>query len=60
MASWAWCHMPLVPALGRQRQEDLSEFIGQPGLQSEFQHIQGYTKKLSRGEKMSEQSGFWK
>lgn len=52
--------MPLILALGRQRQEDLSEFIGQPGLQSEFQHIQGYTKKLSRGEKMSEQSGFWK
>jgi hypothetical protein len=36
--------MPLIPALGRQRQ---AEFWvrGQPGLQSEFQDSQGYTEK---------------
>ena len=25
-ASWVWWCMPLIPALGRQRQEDLCEF----------------------------------
>jgi hypothetical protein len=34
----------LIPALGRQRQADLS-VEGQPGLQSEFQGSQGYTEK---------------
>ena len=38
-----WC-MSLIPALGRQRQAD---FWGQPGLQTEFQDIQGYTEKPS-------------
>jgi hypothetical protein len=33
--------MPLIPALGRQRQVDQ----GQPGLQSKFQDSQGYTEK---------------
>jgi hypothetical protein len=42
--SQAWWHMPLVPALGRQRQVDLC-VRGQPGLQSEFQDSQGYTEK---------------
>jgi hypothetical protein len=23
---WAWWHAPLIPAVGRQRQEDLCEF----------------------------------
>jgi hypothetical protein len=34
----------LIPALGRQRQADFW-IRGQPGLQSEFQDSQGYTKK---------------
>jgi hypothetical protein len=36
--------MPLIPALGRQRQVDF-RVRGQPGLQSEFQDSQGYTDK---------------
>jgi hypothetical protein len=36
--------MPLIPALGRQRQEDFWVW-GQPRLQSEFQDSQGYTEK---------------
>jgi hypothetical protein len=39
-----WWHMPLIPALGRQRQVDFW-VRGQPGLQSEFQDSQGYTEK---------------
>jgi hypothetical protein len=40
----AWWHMPLIPALERQRQVDFW-VRGQPGLQSEFQDSQGYTEK---------------
>jgi hypothetical protein len=36
--------MPLMPALGRQRQVDFW-VRGQSGLQSEFQDSQGYTEK---------------
>jgi hypothetical protein len=36
--------MPLIPALGKQRQVDFW-VRGQPGLQSEFQDSQGYTEK---------------
>jgi hypothetical protein len=36
--------MPLISALGRQRQADFW-VRGQPGLQSEFQDSQGYTEK---------------
>jgi hypothetical protein len=36
--------MPLIPALGRQRQAGFW-VQGQPGLQSEFQDSQGYTEK---------------
>jgi hypothetical protein len=36
--------MPLIPALGRQKQVDFWD-QGQPGLQSEFQDSQGYTEK---------------
>jgi hypothetical protein len=36
--------MPLIPALGRQRQADFWVW-GQPGLQSEFQDSQDYTEK---------------
>jgi hypothetical protein len=39
-----WWHMPLIPALGRQRQADFW-VRGQPGPQSEFQDSQGYTEK---------------
>ena len=39
-----WWHMPLIPALGRQRQVDFW-VGGQSGLQSEFQDSQGYTEK---------------
>jgi hypothetical protein len=39
-----WWHMPLIPALGRQRQVNFW-VRGQPGLQSEFQDSQGYTEK---------------
>jgi hypothetical protein len=42
--SQAWWRMPLIPALGRQRQADFW-VRGQPGLQSEFQDSQGYTEK---------------
>jgi hypothetical protein len=38
-----WC-TPLVPALRKQRLEDLWVW-GQPGLQSEFQGSWGYTEK---------------
>jgi hypothetical protein len=36
--------MPLISALGRQRQVDL-RVQSQPGLQSEFQDSQSYTEK---------------
>jgi hypothetical protein len=39
-----WWLMPLIPALGRQRQGDFL-VRGQPGLQSEFQDSQDYTEK---------------
>jgi hypothetical protein len=42
--SRAWWRMPLIPALGRQRQADFW-VRGQPGLQREFQDSQGYTEK---------------
>jgi hypothetical protein len=38
-----WC-TPLIPVLRRQSQADFWA-QGQPGLQSEFQDIQGYTEK---------------
>jgi hypothetical protein len=37
-------HMPLISALGKQRQADFW-IRGQPGLQSEFQDSQDYTEK---------------
>jgi hypothetical protein len=40
----AWWRMPLIPALGRQRQADFW-VRGEPGLQSEFQDSQGYIEK---------------
>jgi hypothetical protein len=42
--------MPLIPALGRQRQADFW-VRGQPGLQSEFQDSQGYIEKDCLGKK---------
>jgi hypothetical protein len=36
--------MPLIPAHGRQRQEDF-RVQSQPGLQTEFQDSHGYTEK---------------
>jgi hypothetical protein len=49
--------MPLVPALGRQRQVDFW-VRGQPGLQSEFQDSQGYTEKpyLEKKQKTNKQN----
>jgi hypothetical protein len=44
LLGWAWWRTPLIPPLGRQRQEDFW-VRGQPGLQSEFQDSQGYTEK---------------
>jgi hypothetical protein len=45
-AGQAWWRMPLIPALGRQRQRQADFGVrGQPGLQSEFQDSQGYTEK---------------
>jgi hypothetical protein len=43
-ANLAWWCMPLIPALGRQRQANFW-VQGQPGLKSEFQDSQGYTEK---------------
>jgi hypothetical protein len=39
-----WWPMPLMPALGRQRQADFWVW-GQPDLQSDFQDSQSYTEK---------------
>jgi hypothetical protein len=36
--------MPVIPALGRQRQADFC-VQGRPGLQSEFRDSQGYTEE---------------
>ena len=47
----AWWCTPLIPAFGRQRQEDFW-FRGQPGLQSEFQDSQGCTEKPCLKKKM--------
>jgi hypothetical protein len=42
----AWWRMPLIPALGRQRQRQVDFWVrGHPGLQHEFQDSQGYTEK---------------
>jgi hypothetical protein len=41
-----WC-MPLILALGRQRQVDFWVW-GQPGLHIEFQESQGYSEKQSQ------------
>ena len=38
-----WEQIPLIPALRRQKQGDLC-VQGQPGLESEFNYSQGYTK----------------
>jgi hypothetical protein len=46
----AWWHMPLIPALRRQRQVDFW-VRGQPGLQSEFQDSQNYKEKPCLGKK---------
>jgi hypothetical protein len=40
----AWWHMPLIPALWRQRQADFW-VRGQPDLQSEFQDSQRFSEK---------------
>jgi hypothetical protein len=50
--------MPLIPALGSQRQADFW-VQGQPGLQSEFQDSQGNTEKpcLKKQNKQKNVSG---
>jgi hypothetical protein len=57
LTSWAgWCwYTPLIPELGRQRQEDFW-VQGQPGLQSEFQDSQGYTEKPCLKDKTNKQT----
>jgi hypothetical protein len=47
--------MPLIPALGRQRQTDFW-VRGQPGLQSGFQDSQGYTEKPCLGKQTNKQT----
>jgi hypothetical protein len=49
--------MPLIPALGRQRQVDFW-VQGQPGLQSELQDSQSYTGKnpVSKNQKKKKKS----
>jgi hypothetical protein len=46
--------MPLIPALGRQRQVDFW-VQGQPGLQSELQNSQGYTENTYLKTKQNKQ-----
>jgi hypothetical protein len=46
--------MPLVPALGKQRQANFW-VQGQPDLQSEFQDSQGYTEKPCLKKKLKKQ-----
>jgi hypothetical protein len=53
--------MPLIPALGRQRQADFW-VRGQTGLQSEFQDSQGYTEKPfleNKNKQTNKQTRFW-
>jgi hypothetical protein len=52
--------MPLIPALGRQRQADFS-VGGQPGLHSMFQDSQGYTEKLclKKNKKTKNRAIYW-
>jgi hypothetical protein len=50
--------MPLIPALGRQRQADFW-VRGQPGLQSEFQDSQGYTEKTCLEKQKQQQQKDW-
>ena len=50
LAGQWWCR-PLIPALGRQRQEDF-RVRGKPGLQSEFQDRQATQRNpVSEGKK---------
>lgn len=41
-----FCHVALVPGLGRQRQEDLYEFKVKPDLHSKLQTSQDYSMRL--------------
>jgi hypothetical protein len=50
-----WWRMPLIPALGRQRQVEF-RVRGQPGLQSEFQDSQDYTTEKPVSKKPKKQS----
>lgn len=44
--------MPLIPALGRQRQRQANlQVCGQPGLQTKFQDSQGYTHRETQSHK---------
>jgi hypothetical protein len=51
--------MPLIPALGRQRQQDFWVW-GQSGLQSDFQDSQGYTEKPCLKQINKKQKERWK
>jgi hypothetical protein len=50
--------MPLIPALGRQRQADFWVW-GQPGLQSEFQDSQGYTENPCLKKQTNKKRGYY-
>jgi hypothetical protein len=50
MGARRWWRMPLIPALGKQRQVDFWVW-GQPDLQNKFQDSQGYTEKPCLGGK---------
>jgi hypothetical protein len=59
MGAGQWWCMPLIPALGRQRQRQVDFWVqGQPGLQSEFQDSQGNTEKPCLEKKKEKEMGF--
>jgi hypothetical protein len=50
--------MPLIPALGRQRQVDVWVW-GQLGLQNKFQDSQGYTEKPCLKKTNKQKKSMW-
>ena len=52
VVGWVWWRTPLIPALRRQRQEDLSEFEAITGLHSKFQNSQDFIERAYLKSKM--------